>query len=351
MTRPPSVPGSRMSRPEFLYGRNMLSCLSVVIAAASALLASTGSAASQSREIRIGHNRAWANPALILGISKGYFARNGLTVSEKSFSNPSDIVQAIATGDLDAGVSTSGVLLTAIERGVKVKAVALTQGGQVPPVTFMVRADSNITSPADMRGKTAIISGFGGTTDLMLRYWLDAGGVDPKKDVTIKFVPFHLTLPSLINKQVDAAPLDCMLAIQVKEQHPDQLRALFSYKDISNGAIGNDHVNGLVLVMGTAFVERDRESAVKFLQGYIQSIRALQADPAAALSDWADASNNPAIRKLSAPVALSPDGKVYRDAFAFEAEQALRFGYLKQKADTVAAIDDSLLDEAAKRIR
>jgi ABC-type nitrate/sulfonate/bicarbonate transport system substrate-binding protein len=331
--------------------RVSLSLVSLMLVTACALLANVDAAMAQVREVRIGHNRAWANPALILGISKGYFARAGLTVSEKSFNNPADIVQAIATGDLDAGVSTSGVLLTAIERGVKVKAAALTQGGQVPPVTFMVRADSGIKAPAGMRGKTAIISGFGGTTDLMLRFWLDRGGVDPKKDVTIKFVPFHLTLPSLINKQVDAAPLDCMLSIEVKEQYPDQLLPLFSYKDISGSTIGNDHVNGLLLVMGTQFIERDREGAIKLLEGYLRSIRAIHDDPKAALNDWAEASSNPTIRKLPAPVVLPADGKVYRDAFAFEAEQAFRFGYLKQKADTMAAIDDTLLDDAARRIQ
>jgi sulfonate transport system substrate-binding protein len=330
--------------------RTRHSRFAVSIAAAFALIASAEIVMAQSKEVRIGHNRAWANPALILGITKGHFAQSGITVTERSFNNPSDIVQAIATGDLDAGVSTSGVLLTAIEKGVKVKAVALTQGGQVPPVTFMVRADSGIKSAKDLQGKTAIISGFGGTTDLMLRYWLDKDGVDPK-DVTIKFVPFHLTLPSLINKQVDAAPLDCMLSILVKEQYAGQLNPLFSYTDISNRAIGNNHVNGLVLVMGNAFVERDREGAVRFLEGYLRSIRALQADPKTALNDWADASSNPTIRKLPEPVILPADGKVYRDAFSFEADQAFKFGYLKQKADVMAAIDDSLLDEAAKRVK
>jgi ABC-type nitrate/sulfonate/bicarbonate transport system substrate-binding protein len=324
--------------------------LAVWIAAAFALIPGADIAMAQSREVRVGHNRAWANPALILGITKGYFARAGTTVTERVFNNPADIVQAIATGDLDAGVSTSGVLLTAIERGVKVKAVAVTQGGQIPPVTFMVRADSNIKSANDMRSKTAIIAGFGGTTDLMLRYWLNKAGVDPKNDVTIKFVPFHLTLPSLVNRQVDAAPLDCMLQIQVQEQHA-QLIPLFSYEDISNSTIRNDHVNGLLLVMGAAFIERDHEAAVRFLEGYLQAIRAIQADAKAALNDWSDASSNPAIRKLAAPVTIPSGGKVYRDAFEFEAEQAYKFGYLKQRADLTAAIDDSLLDEAAKRMR
>lgn len=87
------------------------------------------------------------------------------------------------------------------------------------------------------------------------------------------------------------------------------------------------------------------------MEGYLRSIRALQADPKTALNDWAEASSNPTIRKLPEPVVLPPNGKVYRDAFNFEADQAFKFGYLKQKADVTAAIDDSLLDEAAKKIR
>ena len=163
---------------------------------------------AQERQVRVGHNRAWNCVPLILGITEGYFQRAGITVVERSFNNPADIVQAIATGDLEAGVSPSGMLFTALPRGVNIRGVALAQGGQFPPVTFMVRNDAGINSPADLRGKTVAIAGFGGTTDLMLRYWLTQGGVDPKADLKITFVPYHLTLPSLINKQVAAAPID-----------------------------------------------------------------------------------------------------------------------------------------------
>jgi NitT/TauT family transport system substrate-binding protein len=326
--------------------------LGIWVAALLALFAAPEKLMAQSRgEVRLGHNRAWANPALILGITKGYFARGGVTISEKVFDNPADIVQAIASGDLDAGVCPTGVLLTAIQRGVKVKAVALAQGSQVPPVTFMVRVDSNINSVKDLRGKTAVISGFGGIADLMLRYSLDKANIDPKKDVTIQFVPFHLTLPSLINRQVDVAPLDSILSERAAEQYPGQLKPLFSYADVSNSTIGNDHVNALLLVFGNAFVERDRDTALQFLEGYVRSIRAMQADPKAALDDWADASNIALIRNLRAPVSLPPDGKVYLDAFRFEAGLAIQFGYLKEAADVTAAVDNSLIQEAATRIK
>jgi ABC-type nitrate/sulfonate/bicarbonate transport system substrate-binding protein len=334
-----------------LHGTQVRKLAFCIIIAASVLIEAQSIAKAQSSEVRLGHNRAWADPGLILGITRGYFSRAGVTVSEKVFNNPADIVQAIATGDLDAGVSSSGVLLTAIQRGVKVKAVAVAQGSQMPPVTFMVRNESDIRSPPDLKGKTAVIAGFGGTADLMLRYWLDKGGVDPKNEVTVKFVPFHLTLPSLINRQVDAAPLDAMLSIRASEEYPGQLRKLFSYADVSNGTIGSDHVNALLLVFGSAFIERNRAAAIRFLEAYLLSIRAIQADPKTALNDWAQASEMPIIRKLEAPVSLPADGKVYLDALRFEADQALHFGYLKEPADIAAAVDNSLVEEANTKLK
>lgn len=305
--------------------------------------------AQEASEVRLGHNRAWPNPALILGITKGHFSNAGVKVTERTFDNPADIVQAIATGDLDAGVATTGVLLTAIEHGVKAKAVAVTQGEQQPAVAFMVRADSDIKSVKDTRGKIAVISGFGGTTDLLLRYWLEKAGLDPKKDLTIKFVPFHLTLPALANKQVDVAPLDAALQILADEKYPGQLRTLFNYADATKAATGNDHVNAMVLVFGDAFIQRRRDTGVCFLDGYLRSIATIQKDPKGALNDWAAASNLPIIQKLPAPVTLPSDGKIYLDEFRFEAEQARRFGYINQTVNPAIAIDSSLIEDAARK--
>jgi NitT/TauT family transport system substrate-binding protein len=307
--------------------------------------------AQERGQVRLGHNRAWNNSALIIGISEGYFQRAGVSVVEKSFNNPADIVQAIATADLDAGVSPSGVLFTALQRGVKVKGVAVVQGGQIPPVAFMARADSGINSIADLRGKTVAIAGFGGTTDLMLRYWLSRAGLDAKTDLKVTFVPFHLTLPSLINKQIDAAPIDAMLSVKARQQFPGQTRILFSYADVTQAAIGNLHVNGLILNFGDAFVERDRETAVRFMEGYLRAIRTVHSDPKKALGEWAAASKDDTIRQLEAPPTLPADGKIYLDAFQFEADQALKFGYIKQPMDLQKAIDHSLLDDAARRMR
>jgi ABC-type nitrate/sulfonate/bicarbonate transport system substrate-binding protein len=329
-------------------------CLKPAIALLFAIGAATSAvpaAAQEKGTVRLGHNRGWNNIALILGISQGHFKQAGVTVIEKSFNNPADIVQAIATGDLDAGVSPSGVLFTAVQRGVKVKGVAVVQAGQNPPVTFMVRTDSGINSVADLKGKNVAIGGFGGTSDLTLRYWASRAGLDPKTDFKTSFVPFQLMLPSLVNKQIDAAPLDAMLSIKVKQQYPGQLKALFSYEDVTKVAIGNHHVNGLLLDFGTAFIERDRDTAVRFLEGYLRAIRSVQADPKRALNEWSQASNDETIKQLDSTPHLPADGKIYLDALQFEAEMAHKFGYIKQPMDLKLGIDHSLIEEAARRIK
>jgi NitT/TauT family transport system substrate-binding protein len=318
---------------------------------ALAMLAGPFSTTAQERQVRLGHNRAWNCVPLILGITEGHFQKAGVTVVEKTFNNPADIVQAIATGDLDAGVSPSGMLFTALPRGVNIRGVALAQGGQFPPVTFMVRTDSGINGPADLRGKTVAIAGFGGTTDLMLRYWLTRGGIDPKADLKLTFVPYHLTLPSLVNRQVAAAPIDPTLSIRARQEFPGQVKKLFDYEDITKAVLGNDHVNGLILNFGGAFVERDRETAIRFMEGYLRATRATKDDPKKALAEWSVASKNDAIRSLEALPSMPEDGKIYLDAFQFEADLALKFGYITQPVDIRKAVDHSLLDEAARRLK
>lgn len=305
---------------------------------------------AQEREpVRLGYNRAWVSPALLIGLTQGHFDQTGVKVTEKSFDNPADIVLAIASGGLDAGVTPAGILFTAIQQGVKVKAVAVTQGGQSPPIALKVRADSGINSVADLRGKTAGIGAYGGNTDLYLRYSLAKAGLDPKKDVTIMFVPFHLTLSSLINRQIAAGALDPVQQMVAETQNPSQLRTLLTYEDVTTGAIGNTNTNGLLLVFGNAFVERNRETVVQFLNGYLRAIKAVHADPKRALDEWASVVKNDAVRKLPAPAKIPSDGKVYLDELQFEADLALQYGYIRQPIDVRSAIDNSLLDAAARR--
>jgi ABC-type nitrate/sulfonate/bicarbonate transport system substrate-binding protein len=305
-----------------------------------------GATAHGEDTLRLGHNRTWSNPALILGLSSGKFKQAGVNVVEHEFTNPADIVTAIASGDIDAGAAPGSTVFTAAERGVRLKVVALLQGDNNPAIAYTVRTDSGIDTVQDLRGKVVGVNNYGGSYDIYLRYWLARGGLDPAKDVNIIVVPVPSMVPALINKQVDLVPLAAFDQGTVEQRYPGKTRPLFTYDDVMKASLGSDENNGMVLVMSDDFIARNRVAAVKFLEGYVRAVRAMNADKKKAVNDWADAVGNAALRNLSAPPTLPDDGKVYLVPLQFDADQSLRFGYLKSKIDVRAIVDDSLLDTA-----
>ncbi len=306
-----------------------------------------GASASADDTLRLGHNRVWSNPALILALSNGRFKHEGVAVVEHEFNNPADIITAIAGGDLDAGAAPGSVAFTAAERGVKLKIVALLQGDNNPTIAYTVRADSDIHAVKDLRGKIAGITNYGGSYDIYLRYWLNRGGVD-LKDVNFNVIPVPGLVPALINKQVDIVPLAAFAQSIVEQRYPGKTRILFTYSEVMKAAVGSPENNGMVLVMSDAFINQHRAMAVDFLKAYVEEVRAVNADKKKAMVDWANAVHNPALRKLPAPPTVPDDGKVYRASLQFDADQALRYGYLKTKLDVGKLVDDDLLDAAMR---
>src|SRR5262249_1094354 len=130
--------------------------------------------------LRLGHNRGWGNPALILGLAQDRFKQGRVNGVESEFTKPAQIGKGIATGHPDAGATPGTTLFTAAQKGVKAKAVALLQGNNNPPVAYTVRTDSGINSPTDLRGKKAGVNNYGGNYDIYLRYWLAKYGLDPR---------------------------------------------------------------------------------------------------------------------------------------------------------------------------
>ena len=76
----------------------------------------------------------------------------------------------------------------------------------------------------------------------------------------------------------------------------------------------------------------------------------MNADPKAALADWADAVGNKSLLQLPAPPKIPNDGKIYLDALQFETDMAQKFGYLQQRLDVKTVVDHTMLEDAARTI-
>src|SRR5437660_9386555 len=135
----------------------------LLLVASVALLALPASAAEM---LRVGKAvpEAFSFVPLDVGMRKGIFARNGLTIESIAFAGDARMQQAMASDSLDIALG-SGPAMAFIVKGSPIKAVAAMAG---PPLllAIVVRPDGPKTV-ADLKGKKVSVSTAGSLT-----YWL-----------------------------------------------------------------------------------------------------------------------------------------------------------------------------------
>lgn len=132
-------------------------------------------------------------------MDKGFFARNGLTVTPRPPSGVSDALTLVGAGRADVGVSYEPELFFAQEHHAPVAAVATV----VPTAlaSIIASGSSGIHTPADLRGKTIGVDGTQSTAAFVDRVLSSAGlGADDAHIVDVKFNQ----VPALLGGKVDA---------------------------------------------------------------------------------------------------------------------------------------------------
>lgn len=130
---------------------------------------------------------------------QGFYADEGLAVTIRP--GAPDIVpeQVVAGGQADLGLNWASSLLAVREQGTPI--VNIAQIFQYASLRQLAWADSGISSPADLRGKTVAVWFAGNEFDLLAT--LNKYGIDPEEDLTLVQQPFDMNL--LLNREVDAA--------------------------------------------------------------------------------------------------------------------------------------------------
>jgi phosphonate transport system substrate-binding protein len=146
-------------------------------------------------------------------LTKALSTNLGCPVSLTINTNYTAEVEAMKAGKIDVGeFGPLGYIFA--HKLAKAVPVAVFADKNKKPVTYTaaiwVPNDSTITSVADLKGHTIAFSDPGSTSgNLMPRYALLKAGLNPDKDVTIKFAGGHpQSLLALTNGQVDAAEVN-----------------------------------------------------------------------------------------------------------------------------------------------
>jgi len=142
----------------------------------------------------------WSNHSgLFIAQERGYFADQGLEVNIYVPGDPSTVLQTVAAGRDDFGISYQPELLIAREQGIT--AVSIMAMVQHPLNSVMALKESGIAEPKDMKGKKIGSPGLP-SDEALIDTMLRSQGLTID-DVEMVNVGFDL-VPALISKNVDA---------------------------------------------------------------------------------------------------------------------------------------------------
>jgi NitT/TauT family transport system substrate-binding protein len=224
------------------------------------------------------------NTPLWVGYERGIFREQGLDV-DLQFLSGTRTDQGVITGDTPVGFGAN-VVATRLS-GADILAVA----GLVNKMSYYlyVRPESGMRGPADLRGKSLLVTSPGATNYLagllMLRHY----GLEPFRDVSIQPSPGTVEqLAIMAQGLADAAMFSPPANMKAQEL------GLFQAANLTD--------SNIPLLMGTigtsrAYLRDHAEQVRRFVRGYILAVASTRADPEPAkaiMGKWTE-TDDPAI--------------------------------------------------------
>jgi NitT/TauT family transport system substrate-binding protein len=184
--------------------------LTALIAAVVLLAVFAGAAAGRTRDnvtITVDTLPISNGLPLDLGIAKGFFDKQGITIKKSVLQSGNDIVLALANNNGDIGylgyvpmmiARTSGIPFTLVAAS-EVEGTSIDDNWQ----NILVKGSSSIKTPADLAGKTIAVNALKGVGEVVIKAALKKDGVDPSS-IKLLPLPFPSMRAALSNGQVDA---------------------------------------------------------------------------------------------------------------------------------------------------
>ena len=290
----------------------------------------------------------FANPGILKHYGKSY------SVELIYFRGSAPQITALASGDVQVAALAYSSFGLAIQNAhmndLRVIGDLYQDGiGGYYSSQYVVRADSDIHSVQDLRGKTIASNGLGGAIDMAMRKELRDAGMEDKRDYDIIEVQFPNMPAMLEEKKVSLAGM--VAPYSLDEVRKGNVRTLFTIKD----AMGETQTT--LMAARAPFIAKNRAALVDMFEDLqigtrwlldpanraaaLEVVSKVTKQPVANYSDWLftkdDYFRDPAIRPNIA--AMQNNLKVQK-----------QLGFLKLDVDVAKFADLSLVEDAAKRI-
>jgi len=298
--------------------------------------------------LRVGTNRALGTVTPYVGKDKGYFASRGISLELVDFQDGATLMEAFAAGEIE--IAYVGITPSAIwqGRGLPLKVVAAANGGGH---VLLTRADTGLTTVAQLRGRKVATPNAGTVTDTLFRAHIarEVAHLDPEKDLTIiaGLPPADMPAALFVSRGIDAAMTWEPFASQAEAQYQGT-RVLFdAAAEWRTQHPGAALYPTNVVVARQDLIDRRPDDLRRFLAAYEETVRFMNEKPAEANEVIAKA-----VRLDVATVALARRRIDYSVAVDSRAalqvlEWAKRLGYLRELPQPAALFDPRFLPAGA----
>ena len=279
-----------------------------------------------------------------LAEERGFFKDEGLEVKIQQPSDPAAVLQLVAAGRSEFGISYENEVTNATVREIPVQSVMAIM--QEPLNSIISLKESGIDRPEDLAGKKIGYAGqsFGtAVIDTVLR----EAGEDPASVEKVN-VGYDLR-PALTSKRVDAI-VDAYWNIEAVELDKEG----FETNVIRLPEVGVPNYNELVVATSDGYAKESPETVRGFVSALVKGHEAALKDPEAAKEALLAANEelDPEVAeqtlKLTVPVFGSGGGPVgYQDPKEWEnyVAWAVKNGVLEKKVDVKDAMTNEFLPE------
>ncbi len=204
---------------------------------------------------------------LYLGIERGYFAAEGITLELTPIQSGNDAIVQLAAGNFDVALGGANAgLFNAVNKGLKFQIVAPLHSERPPLTTPLIISAKNdtIKTVADLKGKKVAVNALGAGIEYWLNEALKTGGLT-MADIQLEAMPFANIAAALDSGQLDAAVMS------------EPFVTIAADKGLVK-VLKNDYINGFTAtyVFMSALVTERPEVARGFLRAYIKASRELQ---------------------------------------------------------------------------
>jgi NitT/TauT family transport system substrate-binding protein len=287
----------------------------VLLIAAGAVVASTISrntaaeaaipSPTPAAELKLGYFGNVTHAPALVGVSQGFIAKElGSTkLSTQVFNAGPAAIEALNAGAIDATyIGPNPAINSFVKSGGE--SISIIAGAAAGGAQLVVRPE--ITSAADLKGKTLASPQLGGTQDVALRAWLSSQGyktnVDGSGDVAINPTENAQTLKLFQDGKLDGAwlpePWASRLVLQAGA------KVLVDEKDLWDGSLSGKagEFPTTILIVNKKFAAAHPDTVKALLRGHAESVAWLNSASASEKSSVINAA-----LKAAAGAALSAD--------------------------------------------